>query len=158
MTVVNAAAGPGPITSFRAEHFFLSNFYPLPPAAPILYNGIAYRTSEAAYQAQKTFDPVKRLAISRYYEPWAAKRAGANLDLRPDWEQVKVEVMAEVLEVKFEIPQLRELLVATGERELVEGVTWCSGRYWGRCYCRKCGGVGQNMLGWLLMALRGRIA
>ncbi len=38
-----------PITCFRGDYAFLSNFYP----APIYYRGNQYANNEAAFQAQK---------------------------------------------------------------------------------------------------------
>ena len=78
-----------------------------------------------------------------------AKRLGKSVELRTDWSQIKLEVMADLLWQKFIInPKLRSMLLATGDRELVEGNTW-GDTFWG-----KCGGVGTNHLGNLLMRLR----
>jgi ribA/ribD-fused uncharacterized protein len=146
------------ISGFTGPHAFLSNFYRLP--TPIHYLGVSYTTTEAAYQAQKTLDPLKRESISRYYDPWAAKRAGSNLpDLRVDWEEVKNEVMLEVLDLKFEIPELGEMLRGTGYAVLIEGNRHHDNHF-GVCYCNtsRCKGkVGINMLGKLLMLIRGRL-
>ena len=81
---------------------------------------------------------------------------GRHATLRPDWEEVKVDVMREGLRKKFAIPELRAMLLATGDEELIAGNTWHD-RTWGRCVCDKCGGQGQNLLGQLLMELRTEI-
>ena len=52
------------------------------------------------------------------------------------------------LRIKFKNPELRSLLLATGNEELVEG-NWWRDTYWGVCE-----GVGQNKLGKLLMQVR----
>ena len=77
-----------------------------------------------------------------------AKRLG-RVELRSDWEEVKIEVMREVLRCKFsQNPDLKAKLIATGDAELIEGNNW-NDRFWGVCR-----GVGQNHLGRLLMELR----
>ena len=45
------------IDNFRGEYAFLSNFYD----APVEYNGLSFRNSEAAFQAQKTIDEIERV-------------------------------------------------------------------------------------------------
>ena len=56
--------------------------------------------------------------------------------------------MYDLLKRKFEIPELRDLLLATGEQELIEG------NHWGDVYWGKVGDKGKNMLGRLLMLIR----
>jgi ribA/ribD-fused uncharacterized protein len=68
---------------------------------------------------------------------------------RPDWEDVKVGIMWQLLTDKFiRHENLRRQLLATGDEELVEGNTW-GDRFWG-----VCDGEGRNMLGVLLMRVR----
>jgi predicted NAD-dependent protein-ADP-ribosyltransferase YbiA (DUF1768 family) len=58
--------------------------------------------------------------------------------------------MREVVKAKFDQhDDLRLKLIETGAALLVEGNTW-SDRYWGRCE-----GKGLNVLGSILMELRG---
>ena len=73
------------ITKFRKEYFFLSNFYP----CSVTYKGITYSTSEAAYQAQKTFDESERIRISKLSDPHDAKEEGQKIKCRTGWEAVK---------------------------------------------------------------------
>lgn len=77
-----------------------------------------------------------------------AKRFGRRVQLRPDWEQVKDNIMYEIIKSKFSIKHLREMLLATGEAILIEGNTW-NDTYWGMCR-----GKGKNMLGKILMRVR----
>ncbi len=133
-----------PITSFRDEHRFLSNFWP----APVLYEGILFPTVEHAYVAAKTLDLDQRRAIAEKAQPGAAKRAGRKLVLRPDWDEVRLPTMRALLEQKFQIVELRRLLQATEGRELIEGNAW-GDTFWG-----VCGGVGENHLGKILMQIR----
>jgi ribA/ribD-fused uncharacterized protein len=72
-----------------------------------------------------------------------------DVTLRPDWEDVKVDIMRKALEAKFtQIPELTKLLKDTGSRELIEASPKDS--YWGYGRDKK----GQNMLGKLLMEIR----
>ena len=48
------------IDSFRNEYYFLSNFY----EAPIIYDGVSYQNTEAAFQAQKCALKEDRLQFS----------------------------------------------------------------------------------------------
>ena len=132
------------INSFRAENYFLSNFY----EKPLTYDGITYQNSEAAFQAQKTTDIDVRRQFADL-DPYNAKKMGRKLSLRPDWEQVKVQVMYEVVSAKFsQNPDLKEMLIATGDQELIEGNDW-GDRIWGQV-----DGNGQNLLGKILMRVR----
>jgi len=144
-----------PITQFTGEYGWLSNFHHTP--LPVVYDGAAYPTSEHCYQAAKTLDRGRRAAIAALVSAAEAKRAGAALTLRPGWEDMKVEVMSDILQVKFEQVSLRTKLIATGDRELVEGCWWPDvfwGVYMGRSRADIAHGEGQNMLGLLLMAVR----
>jgi ribA/ribD-fused uncharacterized protein len=132
------------IGRFRGRHRFLSNFFP----CIVAYGGIAYPSVEHAYQAAKTLDDDLRRSIASLSTAGEAKAFGSKLRLRPDWEEVKVQVMRELLLQKFEDPQLMGWLLDTGEEELVEGNTW-GDTFWG-----VCGGAGLNHLGRLLMEVR----
>lgn len=146
------------IDSFSGKYRFLSNFFP----CEIEFEGVGYRTTEHAFQAAKTTDadlrrPFWENAPHLYGKPLTAgdaKKLGRKLPLRPDWEQVKLSVMEQVLRRKFE-PQkfvstitLRELLLDTGDAVLIEGNTWND------CYWGVCRGEGENHLGRLLMKVR----
>lgn len=136
-----------PITSFRGNFQFLSNF----AVTPFEYDGQPYLNSEAAFQAQKTLDLKQRAKFS-YYDPKTAKRMGRTVTLRQDWTNVKLSIMENILYAKFTSADwLREQLLSTGDRPLVEGNTW-GDTFWGVCK-----GVGENHLGKLLMRVRDRI-
>lgn len=134
------------ITDFDGEYEFLSNFF----ATPLLYEGLKYQSSEAAFQAAKSFAPSEREAISKM-SPDKAKLAGRKVKLRSDWEAVKVSIMEEVLRAKFtQNPELMKKLLATGQALLVEGNDWRD-TFWGFDVNL---GYGVNMLGQILMKLR----
>ena len=69
--------------------------------------------------------------------------------LRRDWESAKVNVMREVVMAKFtQHPELRELLLSTGDAKLIEHTA--NDDYWGD----GGDGRGKNMLGRILMDVR----
>ena len=140
------------IKKFDGEYAFLSNF----ALSPIVYEGIVYPTVEHAFQAAKTLDMTQRFEIANLETPGAAKRAGRQVKLREDWEEVKEQVMEDCLRAKFQDPGLREQILLTGDEFLIEGTTWHD-QYWGICTCDKCGGNGRNRLGYLLMKIREEI-
>lgn len=132
------------IDDFRGAYRFLSNFYD----APVTYLGVTYANNEAAFQAQKCTDNTVKAMFARL-NPSEAKRLGRNVQLRPDWETVKYDIMYEVCKAKFEQnDDLREMLLNTGDAYLEEGNTW-NDRCWGTCR-----GVGENHLGKILMKIR----
>lgn len=132
------------IDSFRGDYYFLSNFYP----AAVQYDGITYQNNEAAFQAQKCLTITEQLGFADI-DASSAKKLGRKVRLRPDWEQVKVRLMKEIVRMKFvQNPDLKEKLLATGDATLIEGNTW-GDRTWG-----KVDGVGMNLLGKILMEVR----
>ena len=134
------------IESFTGEYRWLSNFWP----CGLTYEGVTYPSVEHAYQAAKSLNDEERITMSLLSRPGDAKRYGKKLTLRPDWEQVKVSVMRELLKLKFASPfdGLGVFLRNTNDSELVEGNTW-GDTIWG-----VCNGVGENLLGKLLMERR----
>lgn len=132
------------ITSFRGSYRWLSNFYP----AYVEFEGERYPTVEHAFQAAKTLEPRLRRAVRDVATPGLAKKMGRALQLRPDWEAVKLDVMLNLLRQKFAHIRLLDLLLATGEAKLIEGNTW-GDRFWGTV-----DGEGENHLGRLLMQVR----
>ena len=135
-----------PIESFQGAYRFLSNFWP----AEVEYEGLVYPSSEHAYQAAKTIDPEARKAFLDI-KPGQAKRKGRKVVLREDWEDVKLDVMLDLLRAKFSNPELTKMLLDTGDRGLIEGNTW-GDQFWGVCK-----GQGENHLGLLLMQVRDEI-
>lgn len=139
------------IRSFTDENRFLSNFYP----AVFLYNGYKWPHAEAAYQAMKSTDPKIHESFVRMTNPGEAKRAGKLVELRPDWERVKLQIMRDIVNAKFDQnPHLQKMLLATGYAIIEEGNTW-GDTIWG--ICPPGSGIGDNALGVILMATRERL-
>lgn len=137
------------IDSFSGDNYFLSNFY---GSLIRMNDGIVYPSGEAAFQAQKTLDMSIRRKIAMMPMPGAAKRIGRHVVLRSDWEEIKRDVMVDVVKRKFEQnPELAAQLLATYPASLVEGNTW-NDRYWG-----VCNGDGQNKLGRILERVRNEL-
>lgn len=80
---------------------------------------------------------------------------GRAIELRPDWEEVKVAVMHFACLGKFMLPAFREALRVTGDAVLVEDSP--SDFVWGR-RDRDGGYRGRNLLGVVLMTVRAELA
>ena len=132
------------INSFSGEYRWLSNFW----VCEVEYDGVIWPSSEHAYQAAKSLDSEYKKQMLACNTPGQTKKLGKKVELRSDWDEVKLGIMEEILRAKFSNPQLREALLQTGTEELVEG-NWWHDVYWGVCK-----GVGQNNLGKILMKLR----
>src|SRR5690606_723270 len=124
------------IDNFEGEFAFLSNFY---VAKPFLWDGDLWPSAEHAFQAAKATDPEARRLIGNARTPGMAKRHGRRIAMRPDWEQVKVFIMREVVAAKFQAEGLGYRLAETWRSRLVEGNTWHD-TTWGVCYCPQHGG------------------
>ena len=140
------------IDSFTDKYRFLSNFYP----CTITYEGITYPSNEHYYVAMKTTDLPLRKKISEVPTAGQVKRFGRNMEIRPDWDSVKLQVMKYGLEQKFSDPTLAQMLKDTGDAHLIEGNTWHD-NFWGICPCSKCKSLGTNYLGKLLMKVRSEL-
>jgi ribA/ribD-fused uncharacterized protein len=114
-------------------------------------NSQYWPTSEHYFQAQKFADTPHEELIRKAFSPMEAAKMGRDRKrpLRKDWEQVKDEIMVIAVRKKFEIHKdIRDILLSTGEEELVEHTT--DDYYWG-CGTEK---TGKNMLGKILMKVR----
>ena len=128
------------IEEFKGRYAFLSNF------------GSGGRwTVEHRFQAAKATTPEDRTAILNCPTPATAKRMGRAVILRPNWGEIKDEIMLALLREKFAPgTDYAKWLLETGEQELLEGNRW-GDRYWGVDLTT---GEGQNVLGNLLMQVR----
>ena len=131
------------IDSFRGLYQFLSNMF----ESPVTLNGITFRNAEAAFQSLK--DPSRASEFADLTGA-AAKKLGRRVQLRPDWNDVRVQSMLDVLRAKFQNPDLQKQLLSTGSTPLIEGNTW-NDTFWG---VDANTGTGENTLGKLLMQVR----
>lgn len=142
-----------PILGFQGENRFLSNFWMAEQVIEDLGVRITFNSNEQWYMVNKTLVPLEATIILAAKTPGECKRLGRSVTLRPDWEDVKDDVMLQGLRLKFgQHPDLAEKLVATGKRYLEETNTWHD-TYWG-----VCNGVGKNMLGIQLMRVRAELS
>ena len=134
------------ITSFSGSFRFLSNFYP----CKVVYEGIEYPSSEHAYVAAKTDNQLQKLAISEIPSASDVKRFGRQIKLKDNWDNIKISIMKNIVEAKFDQnPDLMKLLQETRNYELIEGNNW-SDKFWGQSPI----GNGRNELGKILMSVR----
>jgi hypothetical protein len=99
------------------EHGFMSNFYPSPFEA----EGLVWPTVEHYFQAMKTTDATEWPAFATLDNPAKSKYRGRMVKLRPDWDEVKVEVMNTALRHKFtQNPELLKKLLETNDKVLHE--------------------------------------
>jgi ribA/ribD-fused uncharacterized protein len=136
--------------STKEEYGAFSNF----SRHGVELDGEWWSTTEHYFQAQKFEDAEHRKKIQTAATPKLAAELGRSrqVPLRHDWEEIKDEVMHKAVSRKFQThSQLREMLLSTGDEEIIENAP--GDYYWG------CGkdGSGRNKLGLILMCVRERL-
>ncbi|MGB1241663.1 MAG: NADAR family protein [Chitinophagales bacterium] len=118
---------------------------------PIKLKGKMWPTSEHYFQAQKFKGTPYEAKIHKATKPMLAAQLGRSrkVKIRQDWERVKNLVMLDAVRAKFiQHPQLKELLLSTGDAKIVEHTA--NDSYWGD----GGDGKGKNRLGQILMLVR----
>lgn len=148
------------------ETHFLSNFYPYTTKegekqeheVRVIYEGLEFDSTESAYMASKMARPQDRLQFVGMHPKVAKKLThSGTLEIRADWEDVKVGIMEDLVRQKFNnSPALTRLLLATGTQEIVEGNTW-GDTVWGMVQDENGTWQGDNHLGKILMKVRAEI-
>jgi len=138
---------------FGGPKSYFSNFYP----CRIHVFDRDFHSSEQAYQYRQAMfhgDSETAELIMRADDARAAKRESKHINkTNHGWEEKRVDVMREILKAKADVPEFREALLATGQAVLVENVPSWEG-FWGLGN----GSLGgENILGRLLMELRGHL-
>lgn len=137
------------INRFRGKYIFLSNFYP----CEIKWKGVIYPSVENAFQSEKSQNK-KFKELCSTCSPSQAKKLGKTVTIdKKIWDTKKVNVMKELLKIKFLIPELKNKLLQTENQELVEGNMHYDA-FWGIYLPTNCG---KNVLGNLLMEIRNEI-
>lgn len=131
----------------QGEYGCFSNFSP----HGFELDGEWWPTSEHYFQAQKFVGTPHADQIRQVKNPKDAANMGRDRKrpLRGDWETVKDDIMRRAVLQKFQThADIREILLATGDEEIVENAP--HDFYWG------CGkdGTGKNKLGQILMEVR----
>ena len=118
---------------------------------PIVLKGKSWLTTETYFQAQKFAGTEYEESVRLTKGPRAAAAMGRDrsLPLRADWETVKESVMKDALLAKIDqYPKIKELLLSTGDAEIVEHTE--NDNYW----ADGGDGSGKNRLGVLWMEIR----
>lgn len=139
------------IERFSRYYRFLSNFY----LVTIIHDNREWPSSEHLFQASKTYNVDEQEKIRSEESPNEAKKLGRTVEVREDWNEVKLRVMYDCLNLKFnQNPNLKEELVNTYPMKLIEGNHWHD-NFWGNCNCKRCKNKeGKNFLGLLLEKVR----
>ena len=150
------------IVGFKKEYKFLDNTYRGAFVHSLtLHDGSKFSdifiTAEHAYQCAKAKTYYDAQLISALPYADQAHRNGRKLDLRPDWEDIKLDVMREILQSKFSPLELdsgkskskARKLLDTGTSNLINETKFKRNLFWGTY-----DGVGENHLGKLLMEIR----
>lgn len=137
----------GTIAGFQGKYRWLSNF----ERCDVLYKGIIYPSSESAYQAQKlspTRSGIKARKVFAKLDARDAKTMGNVIQLREDWDDIKLEEMEGIVRAKMMSPQFKSRLLDTGEMEIIES------NHWGDTFWGTYNGEGENHLGKIIMKIR----
>jgi len=151
---------PVTFTKVSLPNGWLGNMSPY----PVRYAGLEWRTTEHLFQALRFDDPAIREEIRGEKSPFAAKLLAKRHEDEMLVEPTSPADLANMelcLRLKLDQhPDLKDLLVATGDEVIVEDVTSraSGGRhlFWGMTF-RENGWVGENRLGRLWMRLRGEM-
>lgn len=146
------------IDNFSGRYGFLSNFHQSQFVA-LFWDGTLVRlvpTVEHAFQAAKAKTVGELEYVLAAGTPGEAKKRGRTIEMRPDWDGIKMQIMHQFVSAKFnQSYELMLRLLATGKEYLREGNTWHD-QIWGDCQCGRsaCYYSGENRLGTTLMAVR----
>lgn len=129
-------------------HNWFSNMEPLD--TPFVYKGCEYKTVENFYQAMKCLDDETKKKVS-LMSPYEAKRFTWTIQIRPDWNEIKLQVMDFILRIKFAPgTSWAKRLLETGDEKIIEWNNWGDVELGYDINLRE----GQNKLGILLKHIR----
>lgn len=137
------------ITEFQGEFRWLSNFAP----CSIILDGIKYPSVEHAYMSAKSKENSWKLFCANTSSPGKVKKQSRSIKLIDGWDNLKVHIMKECLEQKYNQEPYRTKLLNTGEDYIQEGNRW-NDKFWGVCLKTN---EGENTLGKLIMEIRRHI-
>ena len=131
---------------FRGEYWFLSNMC----ECEMKVNGMMFKSLESAFQAFKSKDVEVRRNFCEL-NGFESKKLGRKIKLREDWNKIKLDVMRELIKIKFKEGSLLSKKLMEVKGEIVEDNEW-NDNFWG-----KVNGIGENWLGKLLMERRNEL-
>ena len=134
------------INRFKGEYDFLSNRFP----CRVLWEGLEFRSAEAAFQASKCQDEKER----KVYAGCSTDKAilkGKDQIPYPGWAEAQLGIMESILLAKYEQnPFLMQKLVDTGSCVLLNGNNKQE-TFWG---IDLYSWIGENHLGRIIMNIR----
>ena len=143
--------------AYQSEFAPFSNFFP----CKIVIGSLSFFCLEQAFLFLKAKILNHPLAATRIYlsrDVYYIKSTGNDLGTSPEWERRRFDIMYECLKRKFlQHPDLRALLLKTGDLELVEATPdrlWGCGATISSNVLRKHEWPGQNKHGEILMIVR----
>ena len=138
------------IKEFQGEYRWLSNMWPV----CIKYKERIFYNVENAFHSEKSDSNVWKNFCANEPEGRIVKEKQYDMiELRPDWEEVKFDILLELTRIKFSQIELQRKLLSTGDKYLQEGNTW-GDIFWGVDLET---GEGQNNFGKILMKVRDEI-
>lgn len=154
------------IYEFQGKNRFLSNFFPSPFKLMVVEKGaydshfmLEFVNNEQWYVYNKCKYYADRREVMKLTKPGDIKRYGRKVNLDPDFEKNKIDIMLKGVRAKFnQNPELATQLIATGSLTLQEGNKW-GDMFWGINLNPKKGivGAGKNILGHILMQVRSEL-
>lgn len=140
------------VMGFFDEYRFLSNFH----LCPVKWNGVTFPSTEHLYQWLKCEDD-EWLPQFLSASPSESKHLGRKVPLMEGFDEKKVGIMYAInLEKYKQNPELKDLLLATQDKHLVEWNYW-GDRFWGMITTNDNKLVGDNNLGRVLMEVRTKL-
>lgn len=142
---------------FRKPADAFGGFSNMSKSYPLQVFGLRIRSSEHLYQMMRfTGEPEIQELVRQARTPMQSKRVSREWTefTRPDWDDIRIDVMRWVLRVKpaQHAQRFGDLLRSTGNRDIVEWSKHDS--FWGAGPVADDTVRGQNVLGRLLMELR----
>ena len=140
------------LTFKKSPYEFLSN---MTQGMVIHYDGLTFDCTEKAYQYAKCETDADKAKILAIASPLKVKTASRTIHKRPDWYDVQLGIMRDLLEQKFHQEPFMSQLIATGSEYICEG-NWWHDNFYGNCTCgkEKCKDEGLNHLGIMIMEIR----
>lgn len=136
------------INNFRGEYNWLSNMY----FCDVEYKNNIFKSVENAYMFAKADTSGEWLKFCLENPPNICKKKSRNIEVREDWDNIKLSVMYDLLIQKFSQEPFRTKLLATGNENIQEGNYW-NDTFWG-VDLKQNPNTGENNLGRLIMYIR----
>lgn len=134
------------IYGFKDEYRWLSNFTTL--EYPLYFRNVQFDTTEQLYQACKC----KRTEQFLLFDGLTAaesKMFGKQVEIRSDWDKIRIPVMHRIQMLKYQQPKFKALLRETIGLQIYECNNW-NDHFFGCDYNL----VGENHLGKIIMDIR----